>query len=51
VAFLNFDAGGNAEYAGESDMAWDTQETITDKTGRVMLTCPNGHDWFSELLP
>lgn len=51
VALLNFDEAGNAEYAGESDMAWDTQETMTDRTGRVKLTCDNGHDWFSELLP
>ena len=39
---------GSVQYEGDTDLWWDEQKTIRDNRGRVQLTCPNGHDWFTE---
>lgn len=39
--------GGGFEYAGETDVVWDTQEPVTDEHERVLLVCSNHHDWYS----
>jgi hypothetical protein len=48
VALLTFDENGNAEYAGETKIAWDEQVTCRDGEGRVTLECPNGHRWQAQ---
>lgn len=47
-ALLNFDADGNAEYGGETEIFWDEQKTVRDEAGPVTLICANGHDWQAE---
>jgi len=45
VALLDFDADGNAEYAGETKMCWDGQQTEIDADGNAELWCGEGHCW------
>ena len=39
---------GEFEYDGETEVNWDSQETITNKAGNSKLSCPNFHTWFSK---
>lgn len=45
LALLQFDDHGKAEYAGETQIDWNTQVTCRDRDGKVTLQCPEGHRW------
>lgn len=45
LALLMFDENGDAEYAGETKVDWDSQVSRVDARGQVTLECPNGHQW------
>lgn len=45
LALLIFDDDGQATYAGETEIDWDSQATQHDEAGRVLLQCPDGHQW------
>ena len=45
LALLVFDASGQGQYAGETEIDWDAQATCEDEAGKVILECPNGHQW------
>ena len=47
LALLSFDEQGNADYEGETKVAWDGQTSVLDAGGRVTLECPHGHQWQS----
>ena len=49
IALLLFDEDGTAQYAGETDVCWDSQTTVRDRYGRVTLVCPGGHQWPASL--
>lgn len=54
LALLNFqeDDGrsGRAEYEGETEMDWNSQEPVRTPGGdQVVLECPRGHQWLSGL--
>jgi len=36
------------DYAGESDILWDTQEPL-EREGKVRLYCSAGHDWETRM--
>jgi hypothetical protein len=36
---------GTFEYEGGTEIIWDSQKTVADNTGRVTVTCDNGHEW------
>ena len=38
---------GHFDYAGETKMFWDSQETVTDVMGAATLICDHGHEWQS----
>lgn len=51
--FTEPDENGHVDYAGETEMFWDTQEMMiktTEGKEYVALLCHNGHDWQSEVL-
>lgn len=53
--FTGPDEKGEVEYAGETDIDWNTQETIIDEDADgdpvgVILSCPNGHEWTARDL-
>ena len=39
--------GPKFEYAGQSDVCWDTEEPVLEGVN-VTLTCTNHHEWKSE---
>jgi hypothetical protein len=41
---------GVYEYAGESEVYWDTQEPVKDEEGCHRLECPNFHRWLTKPL-
>lgn len=46
-ALLTYDEeSGEYEYAGESRVCWDGQETL-EADGMQNLYCENGHDWWT----
>lgn len=45
IALLLFDESGDAQYAGETDVRWDSQSAVRDRLGHVTLLCPDGHQW------
>ena len=45
VALLLFDDEGDANYAGETKVDWNSQVSLLDASGRLTLGCPNGHQW------
>lgn len=45
LALLSFDEAGEATYAGETEIDWNSQATQHDETGHVLLECPDGHGW------
>ncbi|HEX3654525.1 MAG TPA: hypothetical protein VHV55_01895 [Pirellulales bacterium] len=50
IALLYFDDDDDAaEFAGESEVLWDGQETPTNADGLIDVICPNGHVWQAEL--
>ena len=48
-ALLVFDEDGDADYAGETKIDWNSQVTVRDAKGRVILECPSGHRWQATL--
>jgi hypothetical protein len=49
-AALTYDRERHAyDYAGESEVFWDTQETEHDPDGRVELWCSRGHAWKARI--
>jgi hypothetical protein len=43
---------GTFDYAGETDVHWDTQECIRDASGGIQLSCGYcGTEWFSPVEP
>ncbi len=49
IARLSFAADGTAEYDGETELYWDGQETVHNPAGQVLLQCPEGYEWFTEV--
>lgn len=49
VALINLYENGDADYAGETDVDWDTQQSVRSERGQYTLVCPQGHDWLSYL--
>jgi hypothetical protein len=52
MAGIDQDEDGTFDYAGESEMLWDTQEAIVDeKTGLCRVSCGRhgGHEWETEI--
>jgi hypothetical protein len=47
-ALLTFDASGNATYAGDAEIDWNSQATREDKSDRQILECPADHRWPAE---
>jgi len=45
LALLMFDDDGHAEYAGETELDWNSQITRHDEAGNALLECPAGHQW------
>lgn len=43
------DEEGRVEYAGQTDVWWDEQQSVTDKRGRVRVICPAGHEWRAQM--
>lgn len=43
------DERGHVEWAGETKMFWDGQQTEIDAQGRWGLECTNGHQWYAVL--
>lgn len=42
---------GEPEYAGESDINWDSQET-REREGKTLFVCADGEEWtFDQLKP
>jgi hypothetical protein len=41
--------GQNVDYAGETEMSWDGQKTITNEQGESQVTCDNWHTWFTKI--
>ena len=46
LAFLLEQDDGSFEYAGQTDMWWDSQESL-EFDGKCELMCCNRHLWFS----
>jgi len=44
------DDDGQVDYEGETEIAWDCQETIQDEEGKFKLECSNVHNWFASLV-
>jgi hypothetical protein len=44
------DDQGNAQYAGETKICWDSQYTETDASDCPILICPNDHQWAARIL-
>jgi hypothetical protein len=42
------DESKSFDYCGESKVDWDSQESVTSKTGRVKLLCAQYHAWWSK---
>jgi len=40
-----------AEYLGETQVDWDSQETVIDEDGKVTLCCPHHHAWLADFEP
>jgi hypothetical protein len=38
---------GEVEYSGGTDVNWDGQAPMREDGGRILLTCPDGHDWLA----
>lgn len=55
LALIKFDDDDQAEYAGETQIDWNSQITCLNRDGKVMLQCPEGHRWqadrFEEDVP
>ena len=50
IALVSFnDDNREAEFAGETDVLWDSQETPANADGLIDVTCPNGHVWQAKL--
>lgn len=45
LALLIFNGDGQAEYAGETEIDWNSQVTRHDEAGNDLLECPAGHQW------
>ena len=48
LALLVFDDNGRAEYEGETKIDWNIQTTCRDESSKVILECPDGHQWSAE---
>jgi hypothetical protein len=44
-ALLDVDPSGAAEYAGETDVWWDEQRSVSRDPRRLVVICPNAHEW------
>jgi len=50
IALVSFDDDNQeAEYAGETEVLWDSQETPANADGLIDVVCPNGHVWQAEM--
>lgn len=47
--FGEIDGEGKTEYAGETRVCWDGQESHADEAGRVLVQCRSGHEWYTYL--
>lgn len=51
IALVQFDDDNQeAEYAGETKVLWDSQETPVNADGLIDVVCPNDHVWQAELI-
>lgn len=53
ATFTSPDENGEVAYAGETEIFWDSQETLTDTNANgdpcgIFLSCPNGHEWTAK---
>ena len=49
IALLLHIENDTFQYAGVTDISWDSQTTVRDRSGRVTLVCPDGHQWPASL--
>ncbi len=48
VASLNgYD--GEYQFAGETEVDWSNQKTVTNEQGQSKVTCDNGHEWWATI--
>lgn len=48
VALVSDQGDGDYQYDGETDMDWNTQVSVKDQKGRMLLNCGE-HEWYSEV--
>ena len=41
---------GKPLYAGETDIDWDSQQTV-QREGKPVWVCASGHDWPADAIP
>jgi len=41
---------GKPVYAGETDVDWDSQQTVQGE-GEPVWVCAGGHDWTADVIP
>lgn len=48
AAQLMMDDSGNFDYAGESNVHWDTQQVQQNGNKQCQLQCANFHEWYTD---
>lgn len=51
VAQLDCAEGADFDYAGRTDMEWDTQKPVLDEDHQATLLCEQKHQWQSLVTP
>ena len=41
---------GKPLYAGETDIDWDSQQTV-ERAGKLVWNCACGHEWPADVVP
>ena len=47
LALLDGSPSAGFDYAGETEVDWDSQETVRTENGLVTLQCGNDHTWLA----
>jgi len=50
IALLETEDEESFDWIGETDLNWDSQETIRGSGDRVLLTCDEGHEWLAQVI-
>lgn len=45
--FSEAESDGSVEHGGDTEISWDSQETVR-RRGSTVLVCENGHEWSSK---